>query len=117
MLNNKWYNVLKFIAQIALPGLGTFYFTLGDLWNFPNVAQVVGTIMAIDTFLGVLLGLSSVQYNKVGGKYAGAINLEWNPNPEAGGPAKVFMLELAEPAVNLENETEVSLKVNNNLQR
>ena len=63
-MNNKVYDVLKYIAQIVLPALGTLYFALAGLWNFPYVEQVVGTISAIDTFLGVLLGISSNNYNK-----------------------------------------------------
>ena len=63
-MSNKAYDVLKYIAQIVLPALGTLYFALAGLWNFPYVEQVVGTISAIDTFLGVLLGISSNNYNK-----------------------------------------------------
>lgn len=63
-MNNKVYDVLKYVAQIVLPALGTLYFALAGLWNFPYVEQVVGTISAVDTFLGVLLGISSNNYNK-----------------------------------------------------
>lgn len=63
-LSNKVYDVLKFIAQIFLPALGTLYFALAGIWGFPYGEEVVGTIMAIDTFLGALLGLSSANYNK-----------------------------------------------------
>lgn len=63
-LSNKVYDVLKFIAQILLPALGTLYFAIGGIWGFPYVEQIVGTITAIDTFLGALLGISTYQYNK-----------------------------------------------------
>lgn len=63
-LPNRVYDVLKFIAQILLPALGTLYFALAGIWGFPYGEEVVGTIMAIDTFLGALLGLSSANYNK-----------------------------------------------------
>ena len=63
-MNNKMYDVLKYIAQIVLPALGTLYFALAGLWSFPYVEQVVGTISAVDTFLGVLLGISSNNDNK-----------------------------------------------------
>lgn len=65
MLNNKSYDVLKWIAQILLPAMGTLYFALAKIWGFPNAAEVVGTISAIDVFLGALLGISSSQYNKI----------------------------------------------------
>lgn len=63
-MNNKTYDILKFIAQIVLPGLGTLYFALAGIWGFPYGEQIVGTIAAIDAFLGLLLGLSSAQYYK-----------------------------------------------------
>ena len=63
-MSNTIYDILKFIAQIVLPGLATLYLALAGIWNLPFGEQVSGTIMAIDTFLGVLLGISSANYNK-----------------------------------------------------
>ncbi len=63
-MTNKTYDTLKWIAQYFLPAAGTLYFALAGIWGLPYGEQVVGTITAIDTFLGVLLGLSSAQYNK-----------------------------------------------------
>ena len=63
-LSNKVYDVLKWIALYLLPGLGTLYFALAGIWGFPYGEEVVGTLTAIDTFLGVLLGISSAEYNK-----------------------------------------------------
>ena len=62
-MNNKTYDILKWIAQILLPGIGTLYFALAGIWNLPMAEQVVGTITAIDTFLGLLLGISTANYN------------------------------------------------------
>lgn len=64
LMSNKTYDTLKWIAQYLLPGIGTLYFGLASIWGLPYGEEVVGTITAIDTFLGVLLGISSVQYNK-----------------------------------------------------
>ena len=64
MLSNKAYDTLKFIAQIVLPALGTLYFALATIWGFPYGEQIVGTITAVDAFLGALLGISTAQYNK-----------------------------------------------------
>ena len=61
---DKVYDVLKWIAQYMLPASATLYFALANIWGFPYAEQVVGTISAIDTFLGVMLGISTVQYNK-----------------------------------------------------
>jgi len=63
-MNNKAYDVLKFIAQYVLPALGTLYFALAGIWGLPYGEQIVGTITAVDTFLGVILGYSSAQYKK-----------------------------------------------------
>ena len=64
VLNNRVYDVLKWIALYLLPALGTLYFALAGICNFPYGEEVVGTITAVDTFLGVLLGISSANYNK-----------------------------------------------------
>ena len=63
-LKNEVYDVLKYIAQIVLPAIGTLYFALANIWNLPYGEQVVGTITAIDTFLGALLMLSSSSYTE-----------------------------------------------------
>lgn len=63
-MSNKMYDVLKWIAMVALPAVGTLYFALAGIWGLPYGEQIVGTITAIDTFLGVLLGISAAQYNK-----------------------------------------------------
>ena len=63
-LSNEWYDQLKWIAQILLPALGTLYFALAQIWMLPYAEQIVGTIAAIDTFLGVLLGISTLNYRK-----------------------------------------------------
>ena len=63
-MSNKFYDVLKWTAMIALPALGTLYFALAGIWGFPYAEQVVGTITAVDTFLGVVLGISTANYNK-----------------------------------------------------
>ena len=63
-MSNKVYDVLKWIAMYLLPSLGTLYFALAGIWGLPYGEQIVGTITAIDTFLGVILGISTVQYNK-----------------------------------------------------
>lgn len=64
MMSNKTYDVLKWIAQLLLPALGTLYFALASIWGFPYGEQIVGTITALDTFLGVILGISTAQYNR-----------------------------------------------------
>lgn len=62
--SNKTYDFLKWVAQYLLPAAGTLYFALAGIWGFSYGEQVVGTITAVDTFLGVILGISTIQYNK-----------------------------------------------------
>lgn len=61
-MNNKVYDILKWIAQIVLPAVGTLYFALSQIWGLPYGEQVVGTITAVDAFLGAILGVSSMNY-------------------------------------------------------
>lgn len=63
-MTNKVYDVLKEVAQVWLPAIGTLYFALAAVWNLPNPEAVVGTITAVDAFLGAVLKISTVQYNK-----------------------------------------------------
>lgn len=64
ILNDKAYDILKWVALVLLPALGALYFGLAGIWGFPYGEQIVGTITVIDTFLGVILGISTIQYNK-----------------------------------------------------
>lgn len=63
-MSNKLYDVLKYIQQIVLPALGTLYAALSGIWGFPFGEQIVGTIVAVDAFLGALLRISSNAYYK-----------------------------------------------------
>lgn len=63
-MSNKTYDILKYIAQIVLPAIATLYFAVAQIWGLPYGEQIVGTITAIDAFLGALLGISTAKYNK-----------------------------------------------------
>lgn len=63
-MTDKMYDVLKWVAQILLPAVATLYFAIAQIWGLPYGEQIVGTITAIDAFLGALLGISTYQYNK-----------------------------------------------------
>ena len=64
-LPDKMYNILKWLTMIVLPALGTLYFAMAGIWGFPYGEQIVGTITALVTFFGVVLGVSTAQYNKL----------------------------------------------------
>ena len=63
-LTDRWFDILKYIQRYFLPALGTLYFALASIWGLPYGEQIVGTITAIDAFLGALLGISTYQYKK-----------------------------------------------------
>lgn len=63
-MSNKMYDVLKWIAQILLPAAATLYFALSQIWGLPYGEEIVGTITALDAFLGALLGISSLSYKR-----------------------------------------------------
>lgn len=64
ILNDKWYGILKWIALIFLPALGTLYFALAKIWGFPYATEITGTLAAADAFLGALLQISTANYYK-----------------------------------------------------
>lgn len=64
MWTNKVYDVCKFIAQVVLPALGTLYYAIATIWQLPYAEEIVGTIMAVDAFMGAVLGISTMVYNK-----------------------------------------------------
>ena len=64
IFSSKVYDKLKWVALILLPALGSAYFGLSKIWGLPYGTEVVGTIEVIDVFLGALLGISTIQYNK-----------------------------------------------------
>lgn len=105
VLKNKVYDVLKFIAQIALPGLGTLYFALSQIWGFPYGEEVVGTIMAVDIFLGALLGLSSLNYP---GEGSLVVNTS-DPNKD------VYRLELSIPVEQLASRRQLTFKIDDSV--
>lgn len=63
-MSNRTYDVLKWIAQILLPAIGTLYFAIAQIWGLPYAEQIVGTITALDAFLGAILGVATLNYNK-----------------------------------------------------
>ncbi len=63
-LNDKVYNVLKWVALICIPAIAVFYGQLGEIWDFPYTQQIKDTIIDIGLFIGVLIGVSTYNYNK-----------------------------------------------------
>lgn len=62
MLPDRIYDILKWVVVIVLPAIGTLYAALGEIWHLPYVAEIPATILAIDTFLGAVLCISTAEY-------------------------------------------------------
>lgn len=76
MITGKLYDRLKFLAQIALPAVATLYLTVASIWNLPSAQEVAATIVAFDTFLGILLQLSSSAYAKSEARFDGSMDVQ-----------------------------------------
>lgn len=94
-LSNSVYDKLKWIAQYLLPGLGTLYFALAKIWGFPYGEEVVGTISAIDIFIGTILGISSANYEGDGNiTFGSEEDSVLEIDEEAMKPGGVIMLKV-----------------------
>lgn len=105
LLSNKAYDALKLLALIIFPALGTLYLALDQIWGLPAAQKVVGTIVAIDAFLGVIIKLGDVSYNASEARYDGAVVIE----PTATG--LMHSLVLNEDPTKLADKDEIILKV------
>lgn len=107
LLSNKVYDVLKWVCVIFLPALATLYMALAGQWeSWPEPEKVVATIVAVDTFLGLLLGLSTRQYNRNDAAFDGHIDL--SSNQAAGVTDARFRID---PAALESGKKQVRLKV------
>lgn len=103
-LSNKAYDVLKFVAMVLLPALGTLYAAVAGLWGLPDPQQVVGTIVAVDTFLGILLGVSGSQPQSYDGYLAPT-----GEDPDTGHPN--LKMVITKPPAEIVQGKAVRLKI------
>ena len=61
-MSNKTYDLLKWVALIALPAVVTFVAAVGEIWGLPYTTQIAATIAAVDALLGACLQVSSSNY-------------------------------------------------------
>jgi hypothetical protein len=100
-MSNGTYDKLKWVAQYGLPAVGTLYFGLAQVLNLPNATEVVGAITAIDTFLGVMLGVSTSSYSG-----DGTLKIDTSSSDK-----DVYRLELNIPVEDLAKQASVLFKV------
>ena len=64
ILDNKVYNILKWICLTVVPALNILIATLCALygWTWGNI--VIGTIDAVAVFVGSIIGIGSYKYQK-----------------------------------------------------
>ena len=105
-MNDQVYDILKRLVQIVLPAFGVFYMSIGAAWDLPGTSQVSDTIIALCTFIGVILGLSSRSYNKSDAKYDGALDITQNDDG-----SKVYSLNLNNDTSILDSKKNVNFKV------
>lgn len=105
LLNDGVYTTLKHGAAVVLPALSAFYFALAQIWHLPHVEQVMGTIAAVNTAVGALVGVSTLTYNKSDAKYVGTLVRTETPD-------KInYSLELNQDAPALDSLNEATFKV------
>jgi hypothetical protein len=107
LLGDSAYNRLKQSTTVIIPAIASLYFALAQIWHLPKAEEVVGSLAALNTFLGVILGVSTRSYNRSDTKYAGIIEVEETPD------AKQLNFILNEAADPLENQPEVTFRVDN----
>lgn len=108
LLSDKKYNVLKKSATIILPALAALYIGLAQIWHFPKVEEVAGTIALVNTIFGGVIQVSKKSYYANNAQYVGEINIQ----DSADGKKKVFSLELNDEPENMQHRDEVTFKVN-----
>lgn len=105
-LNSTVYDVAKDATTIYLPAFGTLYFALSSIWGWPFANEVVGTVAALVTFLGVCLKISTASYNNSDAKFDGALHID------TSDPTKdVYKLAVDTPLTEVADKSEITLKV------
>lgn len=106
LINDKVYNIIKWIIVYLLPALGTLYFSVSQLWGIPHAEQILGTISSVTIFLSMLLGISGSSYKKNGSGTDGTMLVDTS-NPDKD----VYLLQLNNEAMNLAEKDIITFKV------
>lgn len=107
IMNDTTYERLRFLALVLLPALGTLYFGVAQIWGLPKADEVVGTIVVVDTFLGVLIRFARQKYEDSEAGVAGHIYLSEGQEPDA----KTVGFDVTAGAKDLEGQKVVRFKV------
>jgi len=88
-MNDKLYNILKWVCLTALPALTALYGVIGSTLNIPHTQEVLTIATAVDTCLGTMIGVSAVKYYQSQAE-----------NPDVGKIMKAVETYFAKNAVN-----------------
>lgn len=105
LLSNRMYDILKAFVQLVLPATGTLYFALAAIWGLPKADEVVGTLAAVATFLGVILAFGSRSYNNSDAKYDGVLDIQEEDS------RKTYTFNVHDDIEDLDSRKEVLIKV------
>lgn len=107
-LPTNLYDAAKDTALIYLPALGALYYTLAAVWGLPAADEVLATIIAVDTFLGVILKISTVSYNNSAKSKDGTLIIDQsNPTKDS------YLLDVTTPLEEVADAKTITLKVTN----
>lgn len=104
-LSDKQYDAVKFLTIVFLPSMGTLYFALATIWGLPSPEQVLGTILALETFIGAVMGISTKQYKDSDARFDGTLTTTDTPTK------KIVSVETDLHPDELAEKDEVILKV------
>lgn len=108
ILGDRSFDFVKKLVQVILPACGALYFGLAQIWGLPEAENVVGTIVVFQTFLGVVLGISTAQYNASGRGIDGSLTV--SAAPPNGSPV-ITGISLPKTEEELEAKKSITLKV------
>lgn len=104
-ISDATYDHLRRAAELILPASAALYFTLSTIWGLPYGEQVVGTIAATNTFVGVLVMAMRRQYNNSDARFDGDIVVDETDD------VKTFGLVLNGDPDEIEQKKEIIFKV------
>lgn len=105
ILSDNLYKTIKWAVGIVLPAAATLILALGEIWDWANMNQIVGTVTALTTFLGVVAGVSTFQYNESDAAFDGTMRVNRQ------GEGQLFDLILDEDPLNIAARKEIRFKV------
>jgi len=108
-LPNRLYDFVKRLVTVVLPAGTVLYGSLAGIFGWGNTVEVVGTIGAVSIFLGAVLGISNVPFQKAGGGVVGDLRIVTLPSDD-GSEVRTTVVAFEEDPGVLKDGQEVKLK-------